>query len=104
MVSFVDRRPMNDRIQLSDAVSPTSEIDVMQALSGGKVRNASHVVRHLDASHIHHGYANTPQTGLPFAAGSGRFSLSRSSVSGSMPSAANIVAARSPSGTGSRSG
>ena len=33
MVSFVDRRPMNDHIQLSDAVSPTSEIDMNQALS-----------------------------------------------------------------------
>lgn len=32
---FVDGRPIVDREQLSDPVAPTSEIYVMQALSGG---------------------------------------------------------------------
>ena len=32
---FLDGEPINDRIHLSDAVSETSEIYVMQALSGG---------------------------------------------------------------------
>jgi sulfur-carrier protein len=32
---FVDGRPMIDRVRLSDSVSPTGTIDVMQALSGG---------------------------------------------------------------------
>ena len=49
-------------------------------------------------------YAKTRDTTLPVATGNGRFSLSCSSVCGSIPIAANIVAARSPNGTGSRSG
>jgi hypothetical protein len=32
---FVDNRPLNDRHGLTDPVAPTSEIYVMQALSGG---------------------------------------------------------------------
>ncbi len=35
MVIFVDGRPVRDREELSDPVSETSEIYVMQALSGG---------------------------------------------------------------------
>jgi len=35
MVVFVDGQPVKDRQRLSDAVAPTSEIYVMQALSGG---------------------------------------------------------------------
>jgi sulfur carrier protein ThiS len=35
MVVFVDGRAVLDRVTLSDAVSQTSEIYVMQALSGG---------------------------------------------------------------------
>ena len=35
MVVFIDGRPVRDRKGLSDAVSETSEICVMQALSGG---------------------------------------------------------------------
>jgi len=52
----------------------------------------------------HSPYAKTRDTIFPVATGNGRFSLSRSSVCGSIPIAANIVAARSPNGTGSRSG
>ena len=32
---FVDGTPIRDRARLSDALEPGSEIDVMQALSGG---------------------------------------------------------------------
>ena len=32
---FVDNRPLHDRERLTDRVTPTSEIYVMQALSGG---------------------------------------------------------------------
>jgi len=32
---FVDGEPIHDRVSLSDAVQPNSEIYVMQALSGG---------------------------------------------------------------------
>lgn len=32
---FVDGLPIRDRATLSDAVEPSAEIDVMQALSGG---------------------------------------------------------------------
>lgn len=35
MVIFVDGQPLKDRIDLSDPVQPTSELYVMQALSGG---------------------------------------------------------------------
>ena len=35
MVVFVDGRPIKDRETLSDPVEPTSEVYVMQALSGG---------------------------------------------------------------------
>ncbi len=35
VVIFVDNRPVADREGLSDAVGPTSEIYVLQALSGG---------------------------------------------------------------------
>lgn len=35
VIIFVDNRPLADRDRLSDAVAPTSEIYVMQALSGG---------------------------------------------------------------------
>ena len=35
MVVFVDGRPVDDRVGLSDAVGPDSEVCVMQALSGG---------------------------------------------------------------------
>lgn len=35
MVVFVDGRAIRDRAALSDPVSPTSTIDIMQALSGG---------------------------------------------------------------------
>jgi hypothetical protein len=35
MVIFVDGQPIKDRERLSDPVRPTSEIYVMQALSGG---------------------------------------------------------------------
>jgi molybdopterin synthase sulfur carrier subunit len=35
MVVFVDGRAVRDRAALSDPVTPTSTIDVMQALSGG---------------------------------------------------------------------
>ena len=35
MTLFIDGRPIVDRVQLRDAVSPTSEIYVLQALSGG---------------------------------------------------------------------
>jgi hypothetical protein len=36
MVVFIDGRQVLDRTALSDEVAPTSEIYVMQALSGGK--------------------------------------------------------------------
>jgi molybdopterin synthase sulfur carrier subunit len=32
---FVDGTPVRDRVRLSDALQPDSDIDVMQALSGG---------------------------------------------------------------------
>ena len=32
---FVDGTPMRDRARLSDALQPDSDVDVMQALSGG---------------------------------------------------------------------
>lgn len=35
MVIFIDGKTIVDRVHLSDAVSPDSEIYVMQALSGG---------------------------------------------------------------------
>lgn len=35
MMIFVDGQPIRDRAELSDAVSATSEVYVMQALSGG---------------------------------------------------------------------
>ncbi|MEZ4360343.1 MAG: MoaD/ThiS family protein [Kofleriaceae bacterium] len=35
MVVFIDGRQIEDRERLSDAVRPTSELYVMQALSGG---------------------------------------------------------------------
>lgn len=35
MTIFVDGRQVQDRISLSDAVTPESEIYIMQALSGG---------------------------------------------------------------------
>jgi molybdopterin synthase sulfur carrier subunit len=35
MVIFIDGRQVTDRSALSDAVAPTSEVYVMQALSGG---------------------------------------------------------------------
>jgi hypothetical protein len=35
VVIFVDNRPIADREGLTDAVGPTSEIYVLQALSGG---------------------------------------------------------------------
>ncbi|MSU78347.1 MAG: MoaD/ThiS family protein [Gemmataceae bacterium] len=35
MVIFVDNEPINDRVKLSDAIRPDSELFVMQALSGG---------------------------------------------------------------------
>jgi hypothetical protein len=35
VVVFVDGRMVEDRVQLSDAVGPRSELYVMQALSGG---------------------------------------------------------------------
>ncbi len=35
MVVFVDGRAIRDRASLSDAVSPNSEVYIMQALSGG---------------------------------------------------------------------
>ncbi len=35
MVIFVDGKTIVDRVHLSDAISPDSEIYVMQALSGG---------------------------------------------------------------------
>jgi hypothetical protein len=35
VVIFIDGRPISDREQLSDSVTATSEIYVMQALSGG---------------------------------------------------------------------
>jgi hypothetical protein len=35
MLVFVDGQQIGDRDRLSDAVRPTSEIYVMQALSGG---------------------------------------------------------------------
>ena len=35
MVVFVDGKPVQDRKELSDQVSPDSEIYIMQALSGG---------------------------------------------------------------------
>ncbi len=35
MMVFVDGEPITDRAKLSDAVRPTSELYVMQALSGG---------------------------------------------------------------------
>jgi len=35
MVIFVDGKTIVDRVHLSDAISPHSEIYVMQALSGG---------------------------------------------------------------------
>ncbi len=36
MTIFVDGRQVQDRISLSDAVTPESEIYIMQALSGGR--------------------------------------------------------------------
>lgn len=35
MVVFVDGKPIADRIHLTDPVDPSSEVYVMQALSGG---------------------------------------------------------------------
>jgi hypothetical protein len=35
MMVFVDGEPIRDRARLSDLVRPTSEVYVMQALSGG---------------------------------------------------------------------
>lgn len=35
MVIFIDNEPIQDRIQLADAVGLNSEVFVMQALSGG---------------------------------------------------------------------
>ncbi|ACY16957.1 MoaD/ThiS family protein [Haliangium ochraceum] len=35
MVVFIDGRQIQDRIHLGDSVSPTSELYIMQALSGG---------------------------------------------------------------------
>jgi sulfur carrier protein ThiS len=35
VVVFVNGEPVHDREQLSDAVQPSSEVFVMQALSGG---------------------------------------------------------------------
>jgi len=35
VVIFIDGRPIGDRFELSDAVTESSEIYVMQALSGG---------------------------------------------------------------------
>lgn len=35
MIVFLDGVPVDDRIQLSDKIKPTSSIYVMQALSGG---------------------------------------------------------------------
>jgi hypothetical protein len=36
MIVFVDGQQIDDRDRLSDAVRPTSEVYVMQALSGGR--------------------------------------------------------------------
>lgn len=35
MTVFIDQQPLTDRLRLSDVVQPSSEIYVMQALSGG---------------------------------------------------------------------